>query len=66
MKAEYKILKEANLTNNCPVCYANDSMVISFKQKKIEIRFDTQNLKGSRRQDRMLKMSIPYLSGYMD
>ena len=45
MKAEYKILKEANLTNNCPVCYANDGMVISFKQKKLKSGLMRRTLK---------------------
>ena len=45
MKAEYKILKEANLTNNCPVCYANDGMVISFKQKNLKSGLMLRTLK---------------------
>ncbi|GAA4273466.1 hypothetical protein U6A24_19155 [Aquimarina gracilis] len=34
MKSEYIILKETKLTNNCPECYSNDGMVLSFKQEK--------------------------------
>ncbi|MCK8520859.1 hypothetical protein M0D21_04745 [Aquimarina sp. D1M17] len=34
MKTEHIILKRANLTNNCPECYATDGMVLSFMQEK--------------------------------
>ncbi|MBQ0734608.1 hypothetical protein [Aquimarina celericrescens] len=34
MKTEYIVLKETTLTNNCPECYSNDGMVLSFKQEK--------------------------------
>ncbi len=36
MKTEFIILKEAALTNNCPECYSNDGMVLSFKQEKLK------------------------------
>ena len=32
-------LKEARLSNNCPECYSNDSLVVIFKQQFIENRF---------------------------
>lgn len=32
-------LKEARLSNNCPECYANDSIELTFKQKFIENAF---------------------------
>ncbi|MBQ4819765.1 hypothetical protein [Aquimarina sp. MMG016] len=34
MKTEYIVLKETTLTNNCPECYSNDGMLLSFKQEK--------------------------------
>ncbi len=39
MKTEFIVLKEAPLTNNCPVCYANDGMVLSFRQKRLKSKF---------------------------
>ena len=35
MKTEYIILKEAILNNNCPECYATESLSLSFKQKRL-------------------------------
>ncbi|MHA7056596.1 hypothetical protein ACWGOQ_0005210 [Aquimarina sp. M1] len=35
MKTEYIVLKEAVLNNNCPECYATESLLISFKQKRL-------------------------------
>ena len=35
MKTEYIILKETTLNNNCPECYATESLSLSFKQKKL-------------------------------
>lgn len=32
-------VKEVTLNNNCPVCYAKGSLLISFKQKVIETKF---------------------------
>lgn len=32
-------LKEARISNNCPECYSNDSLELTFKQKLIETRF---------------------------
>ncbi|WP_378179373.1 hypothetical protein [Aquimarina sp. SS2-1] len=34
MKTEYIVLKEAVLNNNCPECYATESLLLSFKQKR--------------------------------
>ncbi len=39
MKSEYIIIKETKLTNNCPECYSNDGMVLSFKQEKQKSKF---------------------------
>ncbi len=39
MKTEYILLKETALNNNCPECYSNDSMVLSFKQQRLKSRF---------------------------
>ncbi len=39
MKSEYIILKETKLTNNCPECYSNDGMVLSFKQERQKSKF---------------------------
>ena len=33
------IVKEVVLNNNCPVCYAKGSLLITFKQKVIETKF---------------------------
>jgi len=35
VKTEYIILKETILNNNCPECYATESLSLSFKQKKL-------------------------------
>lgn len=32
-------LKEARIGNNCPVCYSNDSLELTFKQKLTESKF---------------------------
>jgi len=32
-------LKEARISNNCPECYSNDSLELTFKQKLIETKF---------------------------
>jgi len=32
-------LKEARIGNNCPECYSNDSLELTFKQKLIETKF---------------------------
>jgi len=32
-------LKEARIGNNCPECYSNDSLELTFKQKLTETRF---------------------------
>lgn len=37
--SKYFTLKEARLSNNCPECYSNDSLEITFKQKFIENSF---------------------------
>lgn len=39
MKTEYIVLKETILNNNCPECYATESLFLSFKQKKVSSRF---------------------------
>ncbi|KAA1243761.1 hypothetical protein [Aquimarina sp. RZ0] len=35
MKTEYIVLKETILNNNCPECYATESLLLSFKQEKV-------------------------------
>ncbi len=35
MKTEYIVLKEAVLNNNCPECYSTESLLLSFKQKRL-------------------------------
>lgn len=35
VKTEYIILKETILNNNCPECYATESLSLSFKQKRL-------------------------------
>lgn len=35
MKTEYIVLKETTLNNNCPECYATESLLLSFKQQKV-------------------------------
>ncbi|MFD2563247.1 hypothetical protein [Aquimarina rubra] len=35
MKTKYIVLKEAVLNNNCPECYAKESLLLSFRQKKL-------------------------------
>ena len=32
-------LKEARISNNCPECYSNDSLQLTFKQKLTETKF---------------------------
>lgn len=32
-------LKEARISNNCPECYSNDSLELTFKQKLTETKF---------------------------
>ncbi len=39
MKTEYITLKETILNNNCPECYATESLLLSFKQEKIFSKF---------------------------
>ncbi|WCO01417.1 hypothetical protein [Psychroserpens ponticola] len=40
MKAQqFFTLKEVQLNNNCPECYSNDGLVLTFKQKLIENLF---------------------------
>jgi len=39
VKVEYILLKEAILNNNCPECYAKESLLLSFKQKKLLSKF---------------------------
>jgi len=39
VKTEYIVLKETKLTNNCPECYSNDGMTLSFKQEKERSKF---------------------------
>ncbi|MBC2844293.1 hypothetical protein [Winogradskyella flava] len=36
---KYFTLKEARLSNNCPECYSNDGLEITFKQKFVENAF---------------------------
>lgn len=35
MKTEYIVLKETILNNNCPECYSTESLLLSFKQKRL-------------------------------
>ncbi len=42
MKTEYITLKEATLSNNCPECYATESLLLSFKQKKVTSSWKTK------------------------
>lgn len=37
--SKFFTLKEARLSNNCPECYSNDGLEITFKQKFIENAF---------------------------
>ena len=36
--SEYFTVKHARISNNCPECYSNDSLEITFKQKRIETK----------------------------
>ena len=36
---QYFTLKEVQLNNNCPECYSNDGLELTFKQKFIENMF---------------------------
>lgn len=38
-KQNYFTLKEVQLKNNCPECYSNDGLVLTFKQKFVENLF---------------------------
>ncbi|MFI2741352.1 hypothetical protein ACG2LH_01320 [Zhouia sp. PK063] len=42
MKTKQKILKTAALTNNCPECYANDGLHLSFYQKMVKTKWYTK------------------------
>lgn len=37
--SRYSTLKQARISNNCPECYSNDSLEITFKQKRTETKF---------------------------
>jgi len=39
VKIEHITLKETKLTNNCPECYSNDGMTLSFKQERQKSKF---------------------------
>jgi hypothetical protein len=39
MKKQHITLKIANLNNNCPECYSNEGLRLSFKQEFIETMF---------------------------
>ncbi len=36
---QYFTLKEVRLNNNCPECYSNDGLVLTFKQRFVENSF---------------------------
>lgn len=36
---QYFTLKEVSLNNNCPECYSNEGMVLTFKQRFVENSF---------------------------
>ncbi|MDF9301162.1 hypothetical protein P5P81_00825 [Tritonibacter mobilis] len=42
MKTEYINLKKAVLNNNCPECFATESLTLSFDQKKVTSPFVIQ------------------------
>ena len=47
--SEYLTLKHARISNNCPECYSNDSLEITFKQKRVETKLYqtmTKEIKG--------------------
>ena len=39
ISSKYFTLKEARISNNCPECYSNDSLELTFKQKLIQTSF---------------------------
>ncbi|MFB9055432.1 hypothetical protein ACFFU9_01640 [Mariniflexile ostreae] len=39
MKQDYITIKEVNLNNNCPECYNNNGLHVTFLQKFVETRF---------------------------
>lgn len=42
MKTELITIKEAIISNNCPECYCQGSLVLYFKQKKTYSKFSTK------------------------
>ncbi len=45
MNTEHIVLKEAPLHNNCPECYANDGLILTFTQQKTTSKFMTLHSK---------------------
>ncbi len=39
MQDKFILIKEVNLKNNCPECYNNEGLNLSFKQRFIETKF---------------------------
>lgn len=46
MQTEFITLKETILTNNCPECYAQESLQLVFKQERAFSKFLTTTRKG--------------------